>query len=83
MDQVLLKKNGKTICWKRLGLDDVDELERLMIEYCRSEPLHAALSSPKLEETEVAKARVSRNLGTRRYFAVILLVVNNTIFTKY
>ena len=70
MDQILLKKNGKTICWRRLNLDDAEEVEKLMIEYCRSEALHAAIHSPKLEETEIAKSRVSGKLRTRCNFAV-------------
>ena len=60
MDQILLKKNGKTICWRKLSMDDVKEVDKLMIEFCRSEPMCALLNCPKLNGLAHKKSKVSK-----------------------
>ena len=58
MDKTLLKKNGKTICWKNLTLNDAEEVEQLMVEYCRSEPLSAAINTEEMQLATLETAKV-------------------------
>ena len=58
MDITLLKKNGKTICWKYLTPNDAEEVEELMVEYCKSEPLSAAINTEEMQLATLETAKV-------------------------
>ena len=61
MDNVLLKSNGKTICWRKLTKDDLDEIKKLTTAYSVSEPLSIMLSqSEEIQETVFDLIEVSR-----------------------
>ena len=78
MDQILLQKNGKTICWRNLTQEDEEEVERLMKEYCKTEPLTTALYSPELEESMVGEAKVSQI----KSFIIYLLYITSKRVTS-
>ena len=59
MNSLLLKKNGKTICWKKLTQEDWPEVEKLLEEYCGSEPLAVVLNSSDFNQSSIEKAKVS------------------------
>ena len=60
MDQILLQKSGKTICWRKLSMDDEKEVDKLITEYRRSELMRALLTSPESDELIVKKSKVSK-----------------------
>ena len=62
MDQLLLKKNGKTICWRKLTIEDEDEVEKLMKEYCKNEPMYAIRYSAESEAKAMETSKVRHNV---------------------
>ena len=60
MDQILLQKSGKTICWRKLSMDDEKEVDKLITEYRRSELMRALLTSSESDELIVKKSKVSK-----------------------
>ena len=63
MASLLLEKNGKTICWRKLTCNDFHAVEILIEDYSKNEPLASSLGHP-LSETVAStmpKVKASRS----------------------